>query len=215
MKNMKFIRNDSGVALMMVLFIATIGLSVMATMLYMVMISSQSSGMHKRFATALDAGVGGDNVMVNYINNRGNISKYTDYISSLNLAVELSDSCVKQKLTEDTKDWAPACDKGRVIDINDKSTYDMVFNLGNYEIYTKIIHTKKGNTGGSGEALWAGGGVTHVIAPGSEGSGTGNINTTPIPYLYTVVIESRNKAYDTTTDRSARDKARLYMLYEY
>lgn len=228
MMNMKrHIRNEKGVALMMVLLIATVGLSVTATMLYMIIVSTQSSGMHKRFATALEAGVGGEAVIKSFISTGGTLDsdpKYVKFADAISLDVPLTSSCIADKLNLATESWNNACDKGRVIDVKDNATYDLVFTLGSFEIYTKIIHTTAGNTatgvsaGGKSSSL-VGGGVTHVVASGATGTGTGNIATAAVPYIYTIVAEARNKVIKSglTEDdwRRAKDKARIYILYEY
>lgn len=208
MRHLGLIRNDRGVALMMVLLIATVGLAVMSTMLYMILVSTQSSGMHKRFATAVEAGVGSEAIMKTYIRKRGNIGTLASFINDLKLDVKLSSDCVSDKLNKGTEDWDNTCDKGCAIDITDATTYDMVFTLGNYDVFTKIIHTKEGNTGTGGKAsMLVGGGVTHVIATGASGTGTGNIATTPVPYIYVIATDAVNKI--------SKDKARLTLLYEY
>ena len=55
----------------MVLVLAAIALMIMAGLLYMIISSTQISGMQKKFKTALDAGFGGADITYQFISLRG------------------------------------------------------------------------------------------------------------------------------------------------
>ena len=52
---MKNLRNEDGIALMMVLVLSAISLAAMAAMMYMMTVRTQMSGIQKRYSTAYEA----------------------------------------------------------------------------------------------------------------------------------------------------------------
>ena len=56
---MKALRNDRGIALVMVLVLSGIALAIMAGLIYMATSGTQVSGLQKRYKTALEGGLAG------------------------------------------------------------------------------------------------------------------------------------------------------------
>lgn len=219
------IRNEQGIALVMVMILSLIALATMSGLIYMVTSGTQISGMQKRYTTTLEAGKAGKDVAYQVIN----LKAYDSDISSLmtdisgsittvcgvaNTSVALPDGstcadhiadcstntypglCVK--LTLPTECWS-SCDSALTIDATDASSYDMSFDLGNFSAHAKIVDTVFGNSSSSTENLGDGKGV---VDSGSE------ISTVHVPYLYTIEVDAQDSA-------NPAERARLSVLYQY
>ena len=188
--------NEKGIALVMVLILAAIALAIMAGLIYMITAGTQISGMQKRYKTALDAGFGGTDVSYQLISARGD-----PLIPGIPLTFNVTSSCLTDKLNKKTADWASACDKS--ITVSPPSSYDMYFDLGTigyptYRVYSKIVDTVEGNSGGDEGLLKSG-----VVSANS-----GEVTVMSIPYLYTLEIDAENVA-------NPAERAKLSVLYQY
>ena len=197
---------EKGIALVMVLILAAIALAIITGLIYMITSTTQISGMQKRYRTALEASIGGADVMYQLIAARGNPN--INYISFA-FSPTTPDACLTAKLnqTTDLTKWAACADYAKatssVIDPNDTNTYDFTFVLGSspyptYTSYAKIVSTVEGNSGGD-EGL---------IGKGVVGSGSGEITVMSIPYMYTVEVSTQNTS-------NPSEKAKLSILYQY
>lgn len=202
---MGYVRNDRGIALVMVLVLSVIALAIMAGLIYMITVGTQLSGIQKRYNTALEAGVGGRDVAYQIIalrmDNPANLEQEFNFI---NLDVTTSQTCLNNKLLLPTSKWDPSCNKALSIDPNDPNTYDMSFDLGvfpTYRVYTKIVDTVEGNSGGD-EGL---------VKTGVVLSNTGEVPVMSMPYLYTIEIDSENLSQPVDN----RERAKLSILYQY
>ena len=189
------VSNEKGIALVMILLLAAIALTIIAALIYMVTSGSQISGMEKRYKTALEAGIGGADVTYQLIAARADPAIPLD---GWNLA--LSATCLADKLNFSTEDWDPTCSNTATVG---PSSYDMTFTLGTspyptYTVYSKIVDTIEGNSGGDEGLLGKG-----VIA-----SGTGEVTVVHRPYLYRIEIDSENAA-------NPAERAKLSILYQY
>lgn len=194
--------NEKGIALVMVLVLSAISLSMMTGLVYMVTNMTQISGDQKRYKTALEAGLGGADVMLDMIGERGvpaiaglpNFTVTADNVGGTD--------CLTPKLLETTPNWPAVCDTNVTIDPGTSSTYDLTFTLGTppmeYVVHSKIIDTIEGNTGGD-EGL---------VTCGVVCSNPGEIKVVKVPYLYTVEVNAEN-----TTNQAER--AKLSILYQY
>jgi len=204
------ISSQKGIALVMILILAAIALAIMAGLIYMITSGTQLSGMQKRYKTALDAGFGGTDVAFQLIAARGDPFDSTT-AASLNYHRSLSDACLAAKLnyatsSTDPNGWASNCSSNATsmtINKDDSSTYDMYFDLGaspypTYRVYSKIVDTVEGNSGGD-EGLTGKG----VVA-----SGSGEVTVVSRPYLYTIEVDAENR------DNPA-ERAKLSVLYQY
>ncbi len=80
---MKRLKNEEGIALVMVLILSAIALSIMAALLFMLTASTQVSGVQKRYKTAIDAGKGGAEVFFQVIARRGNATDTTNFLTQM------------------------------------------------------------------------------------------------------------------------------------
>jgi hypothetical protein len=159
----------------------------------------------------------GDNTVVNALNAQ---------LSIINPAVTTSGSCtgtsslgtpftgLAAKLNaptfkpDGTPNWSSACAGGSVIDSvmiipGTSTSYDFQYDLGSspypvYRVYTKIVDTIEGNSGGD-EGLLGKGVVT---------SGTGEMQVMSRPYLYSLEVNAENLS-------SPSERAKLSVLYQY
>jgi hypothetical protein len=187
--------NEKGIALVMILILAAIALAIMAGLIYMITAGTQISGMQKRYKTALDAGFGGVDVSYQLIGARGD-----PFIPGIPLTFNVTSSCLTDKLNKETAAWNPACDKSTTVS---SSSNDMYFDLGaspypTYRVYSKIVDTVEGNSGGD-EGLSGKG----VVA-----SGSGEVTVVSRPYLYTIEVDAENP-------NNTAERAKLSILYQY
>ena len=209
------IHNEHGIALVMVMILSTIALAVMAGLIYMVTSGTQISGMQKRYSTAFEAGLGGIDVTYQVILLRGDATNTASFLSTLTngtgttpascVTLSSDSSCtaigsytgIATKLNLPTSCWS-GCDSSMTINTATSTSYDIRFDLGSYRVYTKIVDTVVGNSGGD-EGLIKGGVVT---------SNTGEITVMSVPYLYTIEVDSENP-------NNPAERAKLSILYQY
>jgi|Deesub1362A_J573_1020465.scaffolds.fasta_scaffold02415_6 hypothetical protein len=191
-KGLKILKGEKGIALMMVLVLSTIALAIMAGMIYMITQSTVMSGLEKRYNTSLEAGKAGAEVAFEIIGNRG--------LSGLpvTLTKSLDEPCLTDKLTKDTEDWNAICNSSPFINPDDASTYDISFNFGSYDVYSKIVDTVEGNSAPDIGLL-----KTGVVLPNA-----GEITPKSVPYLYTIEINSQHES-------NPAERAKVSVLYQY
>ena len=218
------VRNEKGLALVMILILSAIALAIMAGLIYMITSSTQISGMQKRYKTALEAGVGGADVTYQFISLRGDstdtlslISIFSDPLRNpIYPAITTSSSCTgtdisgisfsgfEAKLMTPSTSWSSDCNPENMSIIPGTATsYDMRFDLGTspyptYRVYAKIVSTVQGNS-----AADKGLGGKPVVA-----SGSGEVTVMSMPYLYTVEMDAQNLA-------NPSERAKLSILYQY
>ncbi len=203
---MKWLRNEDGVALMMTLMISLIALSVMASLMYIMVSGTRISGLNKRFTSALEAGRGGQAVVLEYIGTRGKPNGL--FMNAVTWIPTISKTCLDDKLNKGTEDWSSSCDPSIIINVSNNQTYDYSFQLDAYTVYAKIVNTIEGNTAaGSASKKWNHDAV--ATAGGGGAGGGGAIEVVQVPYLYTIEMDARK---GTTTDG---EKAKLSILYQY
>ncbi len=207
------ISNEKGIALVMVLILSAIALAIMAALIYMLTASTQVSGIQKRYRTALEAGKGGADVTYRLLAARGNPNIPTLPACSLPctgselncLCIPASNvggtDCLTPKLNSPTSAWPAVCSSTISINPNDPSTYDMSFDLGTtttYRVYSKIVDTVNGNSGGE----------FGLLKSGVVGSNSGEITVMSMPYFYTIEIDAENRD-------NPQERAKYSILYEY
>ncbi|GAB4390741.1 MAG: type IV pilus minor pilin PilX [Thermodesulfovibrionales bacterium] len=191
---MNILRNEKGVALLIVMAISVIALAVMSALIYMTTSGTQMSGMQKRYKTALEASKGGAGIVFDYVGRRGSPA----FSNSIGFVITASGTCVNDKLNKATAAWDPSCDKTSSITITNSATYDMRFDLGPYTTYSKITDTVEGNSGG----------IEGLVKTGVVHSNPGEIPVKSVPYLYTVEMDTRNSSNEA-------ERARVSVLYQY
>lgn len=181
--------NEQGIALVTAMILALIAMAIAVATIYMILQSTEVSGIKKRYTTALGASKGAAEGSALLISLAGSVpSDLTGITTISNL------SCLETKITERKVDWG-SCDNGSTVS---NSSYDFKFDFGDYAAYGKIVDTIPGNTL-VGESLE----VKGVVS----GSQSGYIkNPTTVPYMYK--LEIRSEKTDNSQDSS--DISALY-----
>lgn len=189
---MKILRNEKGFALAFVLILAAVSLGLTLAMLFMLGRGSYVSGQQKRYQTALEAGRGGVEAMLQLIGTRGVPSTpYTNLFLNTTGVTYL-----QTKLSTTTDAWG--LDNSVAINPADNTTYDVRLDLGAYRAYGKIVDTVTGNSGPD-EGL---------LKTGVVNTNSGEVVVMSIPYLYTVEVLSQSTANPT-------ERAKISVLYQY
>ena len=221
---MRLFRNERGIALVMVLILALIGLMIVSALMFMATSGTISSGAFRAFRTAEEASYGGAEIAAEYAVNRGALPLFgfplgcncgNPLIATDNTDLDAGNArtCRCDKLCNATADWAVAgagtCDEntgvaGLQINLTpDAATDDFPLTLGNFIVYAKIVDTVVGNSDMGG-----------IVASGTlGGSGvvsgsTGLVSPPSRPYLYRMEIDARSTA-------NPREHSRISMLYAY
>lgn len=194
------IQGEKGIALVMVLVLSLVALALMSALIYIITIGTQISGAEKQYRTAQEAASGGAEITFQLIAARGNPNIPLTLFSIPAQNVGGVD-CLTAKLNQPTPLWDAACSSTLSIDPDIQTTYDMTFQLGSggnaYTVYSKIVDTIEGNSGGD-----------VGLSKGGVVSGSSEITVMSIPYFYTVEIDAQN-----STNRNER--AKYSILYEY
>ena len=191
----------------MVLALSLIGLAIVSAMLFMLTQGTRTSGYHRMFRSADEAGLGGADAVTQMIKNRGTLN-----MTGINLSLT-SDSCLTDKLTKSRGAWATSpgwttnCSAGR-LSMDPTASPDMTVDLPgplgtSFRTYTKIVDTVQGNSDPGGiEAVGtlSGGGV--VTSAG------GQITPPQVPYLYRIEVQTQNVT-------NPRESSRYSVLYGY
>jgi hypothetical protein len=181
------LRSEKGFALAFVLILAAIALVMTLGMLLMVSRGSYVSGQQKRYRTAVEAGRGGVESMLQLIKSRGIAASYMQVDNQGKLDA---------KLVTPTTAWV-GLDNAITIDPAVPSTYDMRVDLGAYRVYSKIVDTVHGNSGASEELLKSG-----VVTSSTE------VTAVSIPFLYTIEVLSQSRTNST-------ERSKFSVLYQY
>ncbi len=209
-------RNQKGIALVMVLVLSAIGLALMSTLIYMITLGTQASGLQKQYKTALEAGRGGVDITLQVVAMKdkdfSEIEALKSTLTGKGIPTEFKtpNSCtetvsgrnytgLQTKLRMSSTDWVNCSDT--IADID--TTYDMSFKIGaglRYNVYAKVVDTQAGSiVGATGDSSLHDIAVVDtkdiIIAPG-------------IPNLYTIEVLAENSA-------NPREKARYQVLYQY
>jgi hypothetical protein len=221
------LRNEKGIALVMVLVLALIALTIISTLIFFVTQGTKVSGLYKRYSTALDAGYGGADMATSLVYNRGQldvtglgVSFPTQCVCAFDadptdevFALPSPDTCLCRKLcmppykSDGTYNWGVsgtgACPSDGA-SMEAVASPDMQFDLSgtgtDYQVSAKIVDTTIGVTDLGGEQL-------------SCGTGTGypceGFHGTPTPYLYRIEVDTRSNA------PNLHEKSRLSVLYAF
>jgi hypothetical protein len=228
----ELLKNEKGIALVMVLILSLIALAIVSTLLYLVMQGTKSSTYFKRYETALDAAHGGSEIAASLISNRGNlvVPALAGFFSGINFPTQCicgydadpydedyplpsPDTCLCRKLcmpaykSDGTYIWdtagSGACGAAGV-SMEPTAGYDIQFSLPGTGALTYQV---------SGKIVDTTVGVTDLSGQQlSCGSGVayqcGTFSGPPTPYLYRIELNSEDSTRPT-------ERARLSVLYEY
>lgn len=207
-------RSERGAVLLLVIVLSAIVLAVMTSLLYMIMVGSQISGIEKRYRTAHDAAFGGWAVIGQLLATRGSntdVSTFKVNLAGLTPSVTDNAGCtgttedgqpksgIAAKMLTRSTTWSAPCGTSLT---TTASTADFAMILGSgttYNVYGKIVDTFPGNSTGGGSGLRGKG----VVA-----SASGEIAVMPVPYLYTIEVDAENAA-------NPSERAKLSILYQY
>jgi hypothetical protein len=182
------LRSEKGFALAFVLILAAIALVMTLGMLLMVSRGSYVSGQQKRYRTAVEAGRGGVESMLQLIKSRGIAAGYMQVDNQGKLDA---------KLVTPTTEWV-GLDNAITIDPDVSTTYDMRVDLGAYRVYSKIVDTVPGNSGAN-EVL---------LKTGVVNTSSGEVVVLSVPYLYTIEVLSQSRT-------NATERSKFTVLYQY
>ena len=210
---MKKIRNEKGVALVMVLVLSLIGLAIVSALLFMATQGTKMSGYYKFFRTADEAGISGVETTADFMKNV--IQGSPDLTPGLRgwgtVALTADSACLFQKLNV-SKGWGTfsagwsSCSVSEM-SLNAASNADFSYqtnpsnSLGipNFAVFSKIVDTVRGNTGVNtgGPAL-----RTRGVVSGDAGE----IYPQTIPDLYRIEVQAQDAI-------NPREVSRYSLLY--
>lgn len=205
---MRYLQNEKGIALVMVLVFAMIGLSIVSAMLFMLTQGTMMSGSNKMFRSADEAGLGGVSVVVDMVKNRG-----TTTMGTLPFTL---DACLQEKLTRSREATAPdgweTCKI--VVPGVDRLSFDPTVSADltrdlpgppgtTFTVRAKIVDTVRGNSDVSGLVTSGSLGGAGTVA-----SNSGQVAPPPIPYLYRIEVQTQN-------DANPSESSRYSALYAY
>jgi hypothetical protein len=210
---MKHLKNEKGVALVMVLVLALIGLAFVSAMLFMVTQGTQSSGAMRMVRTAEDAGFGGGDLATDFI--KRNLPKALK-LQAWDLGIATrgngissgsTDACLIQKLTTTrplVTGWTSCLTSTNTSKwIDPWEEPDLTVTLGNYTAYGKIVDTVTGNTDPGG--ILPPDVVMKKDGAAAVGDETAS-SAAQIPYLYTIEVKAQ-------ATNNPKERANISVLY--
>ncbi|MHB8880589.1 MAG: hypothetical protein ACYC69_03650 [Thermodesulfovibrionales bacterium] len=208
---MKVLRNEKGVALVMVLIFALIGLAIVSGMMFMITQGTMMSGSNKQFRSADEAGLGGTEIAIEYIKNNANPPIGLQNVVNAPNILCLSDKVGVSRGSWSSSSWTNCTTAVPAVNIDLDPTLgtDMTYTLPGTEagrtftIFTKIVDTVKGNTDSSGVVTGGKLGGEAVSA-----SNSGIVTPPTYPSMYRVEVQTQ----DTL---NPRERSRYSLLYAY
>ncbi|WP_277058115.1 hypothetical protein [Trichlorobacter lovleyi] len=208
----KLLSNNQGIALVTSLMLTLISLTIVMAVMYMITLSTQQSGMAKRYKSALEASYGGTDIVMKelvpeILKNVGSATLFDDLktkyaLMNLDVSADVTvQQCIQQKLNLQFSEWA-ACTALNT-SINPKEQPDLTFRLqaangAPYTVYAKIVDTLRGNTDMSGLQL-EGAGVAESLTV---------LNPKNIPYVYRMEIQAERST-------NAAEQGNMTVVYAY
>jgi hypothetical protein len=186
---------ERGAALIVVLLLSVAALIATAGILFMVAKGNYIMGQQRRYSSSLEAAKGGLPAMAKVIATRG--ADNVLFTAAADFRMVFFSNGMTTKLNNPTASWG-GLSSSVVINPADSATVDMVFEVGDYRFYSKIVDTVQGNSG-LDEGL---------SKQGVALSGQGEVTVMSMPYLYTIEVLAQGT-------RNPQERARLSVLYEY
>jgi hypothetical protein len=224
---MKYLKNDSGIALITALMITLLSLVIVMSILYVVTQGIKTGASRKVYRNAVEAAYGGTNVMMYELfprlanailatstpttaNTNAMTSSLGTTFSGINLQFGSTGACLNQKLQFASSTWTTAsiC-PGNSTSMNPKdirSSPDMTFQLQGtsgqaFRVYSKIVDTVQGT------AYMSGGPTTPLLGGGvTESAAAQVVSGRHFVYRIEVVGEKVN---------NPSEQGNLSVLYEY
>jgi len=208
---MLYIRNSSGMALIVALIVAFIILALGGMALYISTESTKISGSFKQYKSSIEAALGAYNEtdrIIRLLNTSNSVVTYPDS----SVLVDKNINCLKDKLKNPVDQWngiasntnnngCPSLSKMKSTKIEDViGYYDFKYRMGNYNVYVKVVSSTEGNTNRVPESGRTVGGTT------ANKKGANVIYPPHIPFLYRIEIVSESVV-------NPNDKALISLLY--
>lgn len=205
---MRYLRNEKGVALVMALVFAMVGLAIVSAMMFMITQGTMMSGYNRQFRSADEAGLGAAPVAIEYITGNGTPPAAIDLQFNAGDPANPQQPCLNQKLTLSRGSWGTSatgwtlCGGYDILDLDVAANADLIYRLPGdnnrqYRVYTKIIDTVKGNTEGGGRDQMGGQAVTYS---------SGEITPPSLPSIYRVEIQAEDRD-------DPRERSKYTLLY--
>jgi len=210
------LKNERGIALVLVLILSLIALAIVSSLLYMATMGTRTSGAEKFYRTADDAAFGGTRIALDMVINNFDNAAAGGALSAPFQAQLLSvlddQACIRQKLSRAPGagfvNWTE-CEPSRRT-LNAADTPDMTFQLNGvtadgmpnpYNVFVKVVDTIEGNTAGTASSSESG------LATGGVGGGGASVVTPQRrSWIYRIEVEATDTA-------SQRERATYSMLY--
>jgi hypothetical protein len=206
---MKVMSNEKGVALVTSLLITLISLAIAMALLAFVIAGTKMSAAQKRYRNSLSAAYGGVEVttrdLIPKIFMGYSSSALTSSFSTINLSVQTSNACLRQKLFLPTNQWTTSVCGANATTQSAAIAPDFRFTLtgtnaaSNFNLFAKIVDTVPGNSDSSGVNLDPG----MAVAGSSPG-----ISPMHLPAMITLEVEG-------SQGTKPQEKADLSVLYAY
>ena len=206
---MKILGGEKGVALVTALLLTLLSLAITMALLSFIIAGTKISAGQKRYSNSLSAAYGGVEVttkdLIPKIFFGYTSSSLSTSFSAINLSVQSSTTCIRQKLYLPTNKWTTAACGASATTQNAQLAPDFKFTLSgvtaatNFNVFAKIIDTVPGNSDPSGVDLDPGMAVAGAAA---------GISPMHLPAMITLEVEGSQGA-------NPQEKADLSVLYAY
>jgi len=220
MMKIQQIKNEKGIALVLVLILAVISLAMVSSLLFMLSQSTIFSGSQKFYRTSEEAGFGGVELTTQYLASRGVLDIaalpglaftsgcncndpyiYDDNIDLMTGAA--SNRC--DKLCNPTASWPAAL---RPVSLDPTIAPDMQYTRPglqpvSYSVFAKVGDTVQGNSDVGGLVMSGELGGAGVVA-----SNSGLVSPPHNPYLYRLEVQAQ-------ATNNPREHSRMSVLYVY
>lgn len=216
---MRYLKNEDGVAMITALMFTMIALAMTMALLYMVLVKTRMSGAEKRYKSAYEAShaaatkIYPKDILPALVKSFDNFSSAAtamgtveNTFSNIDLQVQASPQCLKQKMTSDISSWTACTAEQKSKD--PAVSPDLIFNLRRtntsdipgFRISAKVVDNIKGMSDSSGLDLDSGSGVVSFDA---------NPFVQQQPTLYTFEVQGEREQSAT------KEKAKFEVLYAY
>lgn len=213
---MKILRNERGIALVLVLLLALISLAIVSSLLYMATIGTRTSGAEKFYRSADEAAYGGTRIAVDMIvNNVGNAvsggALSAPFTATLGSVLN-NQACLRQKLSlgpgAGFANWGACSANERNLDA--ANTPDMTFQLSGatadgmpnpYNVFAKVVDTIEGNTAGVASS-----GTSGLSTGGVGGGGASVVTPARQSWMYRIEVEAEDAV-------NQRERSRYSVLF--
>jgi hypothetical protein len=209
------VRNERGIALVLVLILALISLAIVSALLYMATIGTRTSGAEKFYRTADEAAYGGTRIAVDMIVTNLDSASTGGALSAplpaLGTVLSLNQPCLRQKWSLPPgvgfANWTQCNANERSLDAS--VAPDMTFQLSGAtadgmpnpdNVFAKVVDTIEGNTAG------VAGGESGLSTGGVGGGGAAVITPQRRSWMFRVEVEAEDAV-------NQRERSRYSVLY--